>query len=110
MGRPATSAQLPFLASLPGKTTPTTDGRHGAKADRRHRTRGHVAARERQLTQAWVGRHRQAERLHHLLRRRQLRRHGDPLRHEGAGRADACGATKITLWDTLTVTSSRQHL
>ncbi len=29
--------------------------------------------------QAGVGRHRQAERLRHLLRRRQLRRHGEPL-------------------------------
>ena len=58
------------------------------KQDRRHLARRRIAQPVSVSSlQAGVGRHRQAERLRHLLRRRQLRRHGEPLRHERQPRA-----------------------
>ena len=66
---PAAADQLCYVvlcyAERPGLTK--------QKQDRRHLARRRIAARERQLTAGGVGRHRQAERLRHLLRRRQLR-------------------------------------
>ena len=69
---PAHRRQLrPTGAERPGLTK--------QKQDRRHLARRRIAAAVSVSSlQAGVGRHRQAERLRHLLRRRQLRRHGEP--------------------------------